>query len=355
MQSPRKLAAALLLSGCIPSVYSTAGAVAAAPVASPPERLSETGLYVEGSSTQVDPRNLAFSPQYPLWSDGARKRRWIQLPAGSAIDASQPDAWEFPRGTRLWKEFAVDRRIETRYIERLADGSWRFATYLWNEAGTEATLAPADGIAALPVHGAPNGRYAVPAEADCRACHEGAIVPVLGFGALQLSPDRDPLAPHGEAAAGLDLSTLVARRLIRNLPAALIATPPRIEASSPAERASLGYLHGNCAHCHNHNGAPVPVDLTLAQSVTAGDTGADRVLRSMIDARSRFRGHGLGADAPLIAPGRPGESVLLARVRSRNPQTQMPPIGTQAFDAEALTLLERWVAEKSHNSRETTP
>lgn len=355
MPSPRKLAAALLLSGCIPSVYATAGTIEAAPVAPPPGHLSETGLYVEGSSTQVDPRNLAFSPQYPLWSDGARKRRWIQLPAGSAIDASQPDAWEFPRGTRLWKEFALDRRIETRYIERLADGSWRFATYLWNEAGTEATLAPADGIAAVPVHGAPNGRYAVPAEADCRACHEGAIVPVLGFGALQLSPDRDPLAPHGEAAAGLDLSTLLARGLIRNLPAALIATPPRIEASSPAERASLGYLHGNCAHCHNHNGAPVPVDLTLAQSVTAGDTGADRVLRSMIDARSRFRGHGLRADAPLIAPGRPGESVLLARVRSRNPQTQMPPIGTQAFDAEALALLERWVAEKSHNSRETTP
>src|SRR5687768_14229814 len=181
VQSARKLAAALLLSGCIPSVYPIAGAIAAAPVAPAPERLSDTGLYVEGSSTQVDPRNLAFSPQYPLWSDGARKHRWIQLPAGSAIDASQPDAWEFPRGTRLWKEFALHRRIETRYIERLADGSWRFATYLWNEAGTEATLAPADGIAALPVHGAPNGRYAVPAEADCRACHEGAIVPVLGF------------------------------------------------------------------------------------------------------------------------------------------------------------------------------
>src|SRR5688500_6534491 len=142
VQPPRKLAVALLLCGCIPSVYSTAATIEAVQVTAPPGRLSETGLYVEGSSTQVDPRNLAFSPQYPLWSDGARKRRWIQLPAGSAIDASQPDAWEFPRGTRLWKEFALDRRVETRYIERLADGSWRFATYLWNEAGTEATLAP---------------------------------------------------------------------------------------------------------------------------------------------------------------------------------------------------------------------
>ena len=27
----------------------------------------------------------------------------------------------------LWKEFSYDRRVETRFIERLADGSWRFA------------------------------------------------------------------------------------------------------------------------------------------------------------------------------------------------------------------------------------
>ena len=47
--------------------------------------------------TQIDPRNLAFSPQYPLWSDGAHKRRWISSAAGTAIDASRPDAWEFPR------------------------------------------------------------------------------------------------------------------------------------------------------------------------------------------------------------------------------------------------------------------
>jgi len=33
---------------------------------------------------------------------------------------------------------------------------------------------------------------------DCRACHEGRTTPVLGFSALQLSPDRDPNAPHAQ-------------------------------------------------------------------------------------------------------------------------------------------------------------
>ncbi|MCL4183782.1 MAG: hypothetical protein KJ011_10090, partial [Burkholderiaceae bacterium] len=92
-----------------------------------PLHLRDTGLFVAGSVDEVRAEHLGFSPQYPLWSDGTAKRRWISLPPGSFIDASRADAWEFPRGTRLWKEFALGRRrIETRYIERLEDGSWRY-------------------------------------------------------------------------------------------------------------------------------------------------------------------------------------------------------------------------------------
>ena len=309
-----------------------------------PQRLHETGLFV-GPGTTIDAKNHAFAPQYPLWSDGAGKRRWIYLPPGTAIDASNPDAWEFPVGTRLWKEFSLGRPIETRFIERLADGTWRFAAYVWNESGTDATLAPREGTS-VSVPAASQGRYAIPAEDDCRACHEGAAVPVLGFSALQLSSDRDPLAPHAEAQAGAGLVEFIERGLIENAPKELIATPPRIAATSPLERAALGYLHGNCAHCHNDSGAPAPVDLMLAQRASDA-TGMNRVLRSMLDAAVRFRGHGLGSDALLIAPGRPQSSVLITRMRSRNPNTQMPPIGTQFIDTEALALLERWIAERS--------
>ena len=59
----------------------------AAESATAPGLLSETGLYIEGRVGEIDPRNRPFSPQYPLWSDGLRKRRWIQLPEGTAIDA----------------------------------------------------------------------------------------------------------------------------------------------------------------------------------------------------------------------------------------------------------------------------
>ena len=100
-----------------------ASKVAAIPQPRAPQTLQETGLYADAEARRVDPRHLAFAPQYPLWTDGAAKRRWISLPPGTAIDASDPEAWVFPVGTRLWKEFSfAGQRVETRYLERQADG-----------------------------------------------------------------------------------------------------------------------------------------------------------------------------------------------------------------------------------------
>src|SRR5215212_5200209 len=106
-----------------------------------PPTVQESGLYTDFSALQVDPRHLAFSPQYPLWTDGAAKRRWISVPPGTAIDGSDPDAWVFPVGTRLWKEFSFGgRRVETRFIELQPDGQWLYAAYAWSPEGTEAQL-----------------------------------------------------------------------------------------------------------------------------------------------------------------------------------------------------------------------
>lgn len=308
-----------------------------------PQHLHDTGLFAPDSTTDVARGVLAFSPQYPLWSDGAAKRRWIALPPGTSIDAAKPDAWEFPRGTRLWKEFSVGHRVETRFIERLHDGSWRYATYVWNEAGTDAVLAPADGIAT--VTRMSGRRYAIPSESDCRACHEGAPVPVLGFSALQLSADRDPLAPHAEPSNGLDLRELAARGLLRNLPTEMLKQPPRIAAASPTERAALGYLHGNCGHCHSapdENGASVPVGIVLAHSTTDPGSAAS-VVRSLVGTPSRFRSAALSQTAQLVTPGAAHASVLPLRMRSRDPRVQMPPLGSDLPDSEALALIERWI------------
>jgi hypothetical protein len=316
----------------------------AAPTGTPlPRQLSDTGLYARGTTT-LAAGVLTFSPQYPLWSDGTRKRRWIALPPGTSIDAARLDAWEFPVGTRLWKEFGYGRRVETRMIERLPDGSWRFATYVWNVDGTEAMLAAEDG-AVVEVADAPGGRYTVPSRSDCTACHEGAPVPVLGFSALQLSPDRDPLAPHADPARPdmTNLRSLAARGWLRNLPSALLSSPPRIQAASPTERAALGYLHGNCGHCHNSAGALTGLELLLAQRADASARSAEQTLASLLGHSSRFRPHG-AVSAQRVVAGRDDSSIVTLRMKSTNPYTRMPPLGVQVVDPEGVALIERWIS-----------
>lgn len=304
-----------------------------------PARLSETGLYVPGT-LDIAAENAAYTPQYPLWTDGAAKRRWLYLPPGTAIDAGNPDAWEFPVGTKLWKEFGYSRPVETRFIERLPDGSWRFSAYAWNADGSDAFLAD-DAGARLHVQDAPRKRYEIPSRDDCRACHEAAPVPVLGATALQLSParDRHPLHAQAEAAQGLDLAGLEARGWLKNLPRALHESPPRID-TGDRTRAVLGYLHGNCGHCHNDSGPLASLDLSLLQSAADTDRSRQRTLATLI-------GH--ASDTPLdelsvrVVPGQPDHSVLLARLHASNPYTRMPPLGSSVAHAQATELVRAWI------------
>ncbi|MEO6410042.1 MAG: hypothetical protein ABIO45_14990 [Burkholderiaceae bacterium] len=341
-----------------PLISTRAGEPVLAPAESLPRTLRETGLYGPGGGRELAPGIVPFSPQYPLWSDGADKRRWLSMPEGAFIDARNPDEWEFPPGIRLWKEFAHDgRRVETRYIARRGDGSWQFAAYVWNADGSDAVLAPDRGIAALPALGAPGGRYAIPSRNDCLACHGSGAVPVLGVSALQLSPDRDPLAPH-IAPGGtdeIDLRALVTRGWLRNLPPLVLERAPRVAGSSPVERAALGYLHANCGNCHNASAARVPVRLNLAQSVA--DPGGSRAaaLRTTVQAASRYQPPGPQEYPSVVAAGHAEASVLALRMASRDPQVQMPPLGTRIPDVQGLALVRRWIDHHLSQPKEPPP
>ena len=168
-----------------------AAAVSASHIPSaPPRLLSETGLYAGRGTHAIDPRNRPFSPQYPLWSDGAEKSRWVRLPEGATIDVRNIDRWDFPAGTRFWKEFRFGgRKVETRFLRKNGDGSWTFASYAWNEAQTDAILAPADGLPNV-AEIAPGKFHSIPAVTDCRACH----VP------SEAAPARARRAPRSSAS-----------------------------------------------------------------------------------------------------------------------------------------------------------
>jgi hypothetical protein len=334
-------AVALALAACDDGAHG--GTTAAGPsIPALPATLAETGLFADASMDRLGEGVLPFSPQYPLWTDGATKRRWIRLPPGGMIDGSDPDAWRFPVGTRLWKEFSFGRRVETRMIERVADGRWRFAAYVWSADGRTATLAPVEGVRRA--HEIRSGvAHDVPGVQDCLACHGERADPVLGFSALQLSGDRDPLAPHGETPApeSLDLPALVERGLIES--AHGIDVAPRIAARTERERAALGYLHANCGSCHAEHG-PLR-DLGLALDVRLADDGAANALETALGRPARYRPPGEREQAVRILAGHPQASVLFRRAASRAPAMQMPPLGTRTPDPEGLALLDAWIRE----------
>src|SRR5262245_8037636 len=166
----------------------------AAPVA--PRFLSETGLYSNVAKLTIDPRNRTFSPQYPLWSDGATKRRWVRLPQGSQINVADLEKWELPVGTKFWKEFSFKgRKVETRFLWQTRKGHWVFASYAWNEAQTNAEIASESGKANL-ADLREGRRPGIPSVSECRSCHDSSRPETLGLNALQLSTDRDPNALH---------------------------------------------------------------------------------------------------------------------------------------------------------------
>jgi hypothetical protein len=313
----------------------------------PPARLADTGLYADFTSRTIDPRNLPFAPQYPLWSDGATKRRWIFLPPGTAIDARDPEAWRFPLGTKLWKEFSWGRKVETRYLERTRAG-WLYAAYAWSDDGQEARLVDARG-APTGQAVAPGRTHAIPSVADCKGCHQNGRAEVLGFSALQLSPDRDPLAPHREALEpGMPtLETLVAHGAVRGLPRRLLSTPPRIAAATPRARAALGYLHANCGTCHDSAGPLASLGVSLRHALLPGAAGLEPAAAA-IDLPTRFRVPGAPARSVWIAPGAPASSAIVARMASRAPAARMPPLGSERVDDEALELIRGWIALDLH-------
>lgn len=321
-----------------------------------PHLLSETGLYVAGdlevSSTAsggpaIDPRNRPYSPQYPLWTDGAQKTRWVYLPEGATIDVRNVDAWDFPAGTRFWKEFAFGgRKVETRMLWKAGEGAsdWVFAVYVWNDAQTDAVLGPEDGVPHA-VEVAPGKRHSIPAVADCRACHDGTRTEILGFTALQLSTDRDPHVPHGEPLTEemVTLKTLVAEKALRPLRAELVTSPPRIAAEHPATRTVLGYLSANCGHCHNAQSSVANGALRLLQP-SSGASMSDAAVATALQRQTSWQipGNAEGGTV-LVRPGAPELSALLHRMRSRRPSSQMPPLGSVVQDREAVELVEKWI------------
>jgi hypothetical protein len=290
-----------------------------------PPLLSATGLYQDIATKKLAANVLPFTPQFPLWSDGAEKSRWVHLPGCAKIDTSDMDHWEVPVGTKIWKEFVFGgARVETRYLHRWGPDSndFVFQAYQWDAGATDATAVQKDGI-----KDANGTSHDIPGEWECVVCHGHTEERVLGLSAIQLS----------HAGPGLTIESLGAAGRL-TVPSAAFSVP-----GNATERAALGYLHGNCAHCHNPSPKAVWFTrmfslklLTTATSVAQ----TDAVMTGVGVAPEKFVHPGITAR---IAAGDPAASCVAYRMSVRGSTDEMPALGSELVDPAGVALITAWI------------
>jgi hypothetical protein len=315
---------------------SLADAASSADPSVAPATLVETGLYCDITSFAVVPSARQFRPQFQLWSDGAVKTRWIELPPGAKIDTSNPDHWSFPVGTKFWKEFKYQgKRIETRMIARYGPGAddFLFVAYRWDDAETTATLVPSGGVPnAAPIGpGAEGLLHDIPSGDDCRNCHGKLPEHVLGFGAIQLS----------HSLGGLTITDLVHEDLLTNVPEAGAAgyTVP----GDDLDRAALGYLHANCGNCHSDTGSnptyPKYIVRLLVSNATVESTW---LYRTAVNVPHTWAMAPADVGMYRIEGGNSEKSELYYRTGIRV-MGQMPPLATKVVDDDGRATLKQWI------------
>lgn len=300
-----------------------------------PEHLECTGLYKDPDSLEIADEVDPFEPVYPLWTDAADKHRWVFLPKGTKIDASDPNAWVFPTGTRLWKEFrnpAGTHKVETRVFIKLDEGDWSYATYLWDDAQKRATRH--DAGAELMVDGQP---YGLPSHDQCLECHVGRHERVMGFDAVTLGM----MGQH----EGLTLDDLVSDKRLKNFDGEThyqIGPDPET-----AEAKALGWMHNNCGvSCHNANPNSKAYSTKMRlrldpEQLDGRPTDEFDAVATTVD-QDAFTLQWQGQKR--ITAGKPDESLLYKLITSRgNPKEQMPPLGTYITDDEYVAFVKEWI------------
>jgi hypothetical protein len=310
----------------------------------PPEKLSDTGLYVEAAGAEpwvIAPYVRTFEPEYELWADGAVKQRYIYLPRCKPITSSDMDHWSFPVGTRIWKQFTRDGvRIETRLLARFGTGvaDWLTVSYQWplpasvgGELDPETALpAPDAGVDAA------NGtEHRIPSRGECTQCHGALSERVLGFSAIQLS------YPASAGTAGdLTFSELADKGVLSHAPVRTGYDPP----GSEVAKAALGYLHANCGNCHNETGT-FTQSPSLWLRLLVGQTTVETT-HVYTSAVGQNTGNPNFSTYKRIAPHHANQSSTILRMQ-RNPSLgeilPMPPIGRRLPDMAGVSVVSAWI------------
>ena len=324
-----------------------------------PLHLSKTCLYKNIQSKQLNSRIFTFTPQFELWTDGARKNRWLYFPQGSVINTDDANNWVFPVGTMFWKEFSKKGlRLETRFLKKIKTGkvgSWIFGTYLWNEAETEAKLIEFGQSSARGTN------HDIPAMSECQWCHGKYLknpdggwfkdIRVQGFDAIQLAKDgsklpecntyKNPNPALQNNALKLNLDYLVVNSLVSNSHNWREVKP--LMPGSEIEKEALGYLHANCSSCHGETGQAQGLGIDFKHDLSK--SSITRLPSYLTTFKIPTRMYRRSANMMRLAPQDIQNSAVWLRVETETPGEMMPKIGRKSRDPYGVCILKKYVEE----------
>ena len=322
------------------------------PLSFGPDKLSGYGLFQGELAMQEPAANvIPYDINMPLFSDYAKKNRFVYVPDGEKILIRENGTLHFPLGTRLVKTFYYPtetgkKLLETRILEKRKTGSeeeWSALTYIWNDEQTEAFLEVAGGN--MDIEWQQSGQlkkvnYSVPNFNQCKSCHgrAGKVLP-LGPKLAQLNRDYD--YPQGSANQLVFWREKGILELAQS-PGSISAFPSWNERQLDVQLAARAYLDSNCGSCHHAEGSANTSGLFLGFETTEKDRLG--VMKKPVAA-----GKGSGGRLYSIVPGRPDESILLYRMESTDPGVMMPELGRSLVHEEGVELVRQWIKEWNSN------
>ena len=310
----------------------------------PPASLAAAQVFSDLDAQTPAAGVVPYEVNAPFWSDGATKTRFIRLPPGKRIAFASSGPWDFPDETLLIKNFYLDlvrgdpasrRIIETRFlVKRVNAPGWDGYSYLWNEAGTDASLL-ADSTTVAYVIDDPQDpvgfflqEYYFPARQDCEVCHTKGAGYVLGVHTAQLHASAEQNQLHTLAQQGLFTGDLPTD--LSSLP----HLPNPFDPSIPLDQRARSYLAVNCAPCHRPESVARTIidlryDTPLAQTNTVG---AFPTLGDIGEPEAR-----------ILSPGEPQLSTLYLRLLTMG-TFRMPPLASSIIDERGADLIAEWIA-----------
>jgi hypothetical protein len=343
-----------------------------------PKTLTALGLYqgVPGKNAALIGQAKYFEVNSPLWSDEAKKKRWVIVKPGESIGFTVlDDYWAYPDSTVFIKEFAIDTvpgdtntRVlwETRilYLKKqpwdsvdgrlvLAD-KWYGYSYKWDADQKEARLVKLSGLESeIRFH--PEGlgkparmkKWVFPDRYSCDRCHSSNQTDnlhgrsVLGFFIAQLN------RPAPKSPGMNQLDWLISQGVLSgSKPSAWDAAPRWRSLEDSAFTAdgwtsldvrARSYLGANCSGCHGTRGGQLGLygsnelnydfyDMKPHIEFRDHEVGSEHGIDTIAPfywpktdtVHNPLRQDSLRIDARLIIPGYPSKSVLLRRQKNRN-------------------------------------